>query len=53
VSRWLVINGHALDWPQYSSGAYSSEQAAAAALGRGLWQGDFVEPWTSRAERRN
>ncbi|WP_378944298.1 thermonuclease family protein [Mesorhizobium sp. ANAO-SY3R2] len=48
VARWLVRNGHALDWPRYSKGAYGSEQAKAKADRRGMWQGDFLEPRESR-----
>jgi len=52
VNAWLVQNGHALDWPRYSNGAYAEQQAAAQRDGLGMWQGKFVEPWEARAKRR-
>ncbi|MBB6465586.1 endonuclease YncB(thermonuclease family) [Aminobacter lissarensis] len=51
VARWLVRNGHALDWPRYSRGAYAPEQAKARADRYGMWQGDFLEPWEARRLR--
>ncbi len=48
VGKWLVANGHALDWPQYSKGQYAEEQRGAEKAGRGLWAGSFVEPWRYR-----
>jgi endonuclease YncB( thermonuclease family) len=48
MGAWLVRNGWALDWPQYSRGAYASEQASAAAGKRGMWQGEFQKPWEWR-----
>jgi endonuclease YncB( thermonuclease family) len=53
VAAWLVRNGHALDWPRYSKGAYAKDQAAARRAGAGIWQGSFVEPWEARKARRN
>jgi endonuclease YncB( thermonuclease family) len=52
VNAWLVSQGHALDWPRYSKGRYSPQQADAEAARRGMWRGDFVEPWTARKLRR-
>jgi endonuclease YncB( thermonuclease family) len=31
VQRWLVRNGHAMDWPRHSNGAFSMEQSDAKA----------------------
>jgi endonuclease YncB( thermonuclease family) len=53
VAAWLVENGHALDWPKYSDGAYANQQAKAKASGRGMWVGLFLEPWAWRAEHAN
>lgn len=53
VQAWLVENGHALDWPRYSSGAYAGQQEKAKQARRGVWQGNFTEPWDWRAEQRN
>jgi endonuclease YncB( thermonuclease family) len=52
VNAWLVRNGHALDWPRYSNGAYARNQEAAKADGAGMWQGQFIEPWEARRLRR-
>jgi endonuclease YncB( thermonuclease family) len=49
LARWLVGVGLALDWPQYSRGAYSGDQAAATNKGVGIWAGSYIEPWTYRA----
>ncbi len=48
VATWLVRNGHALDWPLYSKGAYSSAQSEAKNRRTGIWQGTFQEPWEWR-----
>lgn len=48
VAGWLVENGHALDWPRYSNGNYAEHQAAAKQARRGMWQGQFQEPWDWR-----
>jgi endonuclease YncB( thermonuclease family) len=47
----MVRNGHALDWPEYSGGEYAGEQDVARAGKRGVWQGDFLEPWNARKSR--
>lgn len=52
VQDWLVKNGHALDWPRYSHGAFSGQEKAARASRRGVWQGDFQKPWEWRAAQR-
>jgi endonuclease YncB( thermonuclease family) len=38
LGEWLVRNGLALDWPQYSRGRYDEERDADHA-GRGMWAG--------------
>lgn len=53
VASWLVRNGHAMDWPRYSSGRFAPEEQAARKERRGIWQGSFVAPWTWRRERRD
>ncbi|OAF04314.1 nuclease [Bradyrhizobium centrolobii] len=49
LGEWLVRNGLALDWPQYSKGRYHEAQREAERAGRGLWKGSYVEPWLYRA----
>lgn len=49
LADWLVRNGLAMDWPQYSKGKYSEAQREAEHAGRGLWAGSYVAPWLYRA----
>src|SRR3979490_1669642 len=44
IGEWLVHNGLALDWPQYSKGKYASAPRAGDRSGRGMWAGSYVEP---------
>lgn len=53
IGKWLVANGFAFDWPQYSKGQYAEEQRGAEKAERGIWRGSFVEPWKYRACRRS
>jgi endonuclease YncB( thermonuclease family) len=48
LGEWLVRNGLALDWPQYSKGKYGADQREAEQAGRGIWKGSYVEPWLYR-----
>jgi len=48
LGEWLVRNGLAVDWPQYSHGRYDAVQREAAQAGRGMWKGSYVEPWLFR-----
>ncbi len=48
LADWLVRNGLALDWPQYSKGKYDKAQRQADHAGRGLWEGSYVAPWLYR-----
>jgi len=48
IGEWLVRNGLALDWPQYSRGKYGKAQREAEQAGRGIWKGSYVEPWLYR-----
>ncbi|BCM19226.1 thermonuclease family protein [Mesorhizobium sp. J8] len=50
VAAWMVEHGQALDWPKYSNGAYSAQQAMAQAAKLGLWVGNFQAPWDWRAQ---
>jgi endonuclease YncB( thermonuclease family) len=48
LGNWLVRNGLALDWPQYSKRRYDAAQRDAEQVGRGMWAGSYVEPWLYR-----
>ena len=48
LGDWLVRNGLALDWPQYSKRKYESAQRNAEQGGQGMWAGSYVEPWLFR-----
>jgi endonuclease YncB( thermonuclease family) len=48
LGDWLVRNGLALDWPQYSKRKYDDAQREAKQAGRGMWAGSYVEPWLYR-----
>lgn len=49
LGSWLVSNGHALDYPRYSNGRYTREEAQARVARRGAWAGEFEPPWLWRA----
>ena len=48
LGEWLVRNGLALDWPQYSKGKYAAAEHDADRSGRGMWAGSYVAPWLFR-----
>jgi len=48
LGQWLVSNGLALDWPNYSRGMYDKNQREAEHAGRGMWSGSYVAPWLYR-----
>src|SRR4029077_16706271 len=48
LGQWLVRNGLALDWPNYSHGMYDKIQREAEHAGRGMWSGSYVAPWLYR-----
>jgi endonuclease YncB( thermonuclease family) len=52
LGGWLVRNGLALDWPQYSKGNYGEAQRDAERLGQGILKGGYVEPWLYRTRIR-
>ncbi|MEW9838757.1 thermonuclease family protein, partial [Mesorhizobium sp. ZMM04-4] len=53
VASWLVLEGHAMDWPRHSGGQYESDQVEARGSGKGIWQGEFEPPWEWRAEQQS
>jgi endonuclease YncB( thermonuclease family) len=52
INAWMVSNGWAVDYPQYSKGAYKAEQLHAKQDKLGLWQGEFIAPWDWRRGKR-
>jgi endonuclease YncB( thermonuclease family) len=52
LAEWLVKNGLAVDWPQYSKGAYAAAQSEAKRANLGMWSGSFNARWRYRACRR-
>jgi endonuclease YncB( thermonuclease family) len=52
LAEWLVKNGQAVDWPQYSKGAYAAAQSEAKRATLGMWGGSLNAPWRYRACRR-
>ncbi|MQA65205.1 MAG: thermonuclease family protein [Alphaproteobacteria bacterium] len=51
INAWLVANGWALAYREYSA-AYVKEEALAKRLSVGIWAGSFVEPWAWRRGAR-
>lgn len=52
LGAWLVAQGNARRYVRYAGSAYFQEEAAARAAARGIWAGDFEDPWDWRRERR-
>ncbi len=53
VAAWLVEQGHAVNWPKKINGPFAAEQERAKAEKRGLWAGQFDEPWQWRLSNGN
>ena len=51
INAWLVEQGHAVAYRQYSDD-YVPEENAARDERRGVWQGRFVMPWEWRRGKR-
>ncbi len=51
VNAWMVAEGWAFAYRQYSR-RYLAEEMAAKAAKRGVWQGDVVPPWDWRRGKR-
>ncbi len=51
IGSWMVSQGLALAYRQYSAD-YVDEEAAAQAAWRGFWAGEFVPPWKWRRGTR-
>lgn len=48
LGGWLVSNGWALDYPEFSNGYYSKHQSSAKSRSLGIWDGEFIAPWEWR-----
>lgn len=51
LNGWMVQQGHALAYRQYSD-KYIPEEEEAREAERGLWAGEFVPPWEWRRGKR-
>ena len=51
INEWLVGNGWALAYRQYSA-KFTSAEYQAKSRKLGLWQGEFIAPWDWRQLRR-
>jgi endonuclease YncB( thermonuclease family) len=51
VSKQMVADGYAVDWPKYSVNEYLEAQAEAVKAQRGLWA--FLEPWNAEQARNS
>jgi endonuclease YncB( thermonuclease family) len=51
MGAWMVSQGLALAYRRYSLD-YVDEEADAQAARRGIWAGEFVEPWEWRRGKR-
>lgn len=52
IGEWLAHEGWALDYRQFSKGAYAAAEAEARQAGKGVWSGRFILPWEWRRKRR-
>lgn len=52
INDWMVRQGWALDYRQYSKGAYADAEREAREGKRGLWAGTFTPPWEWRRKNR-
>ncbi len=51
LNRWMVANGHALAYTQYSM-KFADAEAEAKRAKRGVWACSFSKPWDYRREKR-
>ncbi len=52
ISKLLVKNGYAFDYPKYSKNKFLKDQNFAKLNKLGLWKTDFQFPWVFRANLR-
>lgn len=48
IASLMVAQGHVVDFPHYSSGAYSGQQRLAQRDRAGMWAGEFQMSWEWR-----
>lgn len=48
IGAWLVSEGLALDYVEFSKGTYKGQQVAAETAKRGVWRSKFIPPWEFR-----
>ncbi len=48
----MVRSGYALDYEYFSKGYYADAQNMARNENKGLWSGQFIEPWVWRRQKR-
>ncbi len=53
INRWLVAEGWAVDYTQYSKGAYKASEAEASAARKGIWGTEFVMPSAFRKTKKS
>lgn len=51
INAWMVREGWALDYRQYSKGAYAHSEIVAREAKKGLWAGTFLHPWEWRRRK--
>ena len=51
LSEWMVRNGWAVAYTKYSGDYVSAEQEAAGSR-KGVWSGEFIDPWDYRRGAR-
>ena len=52
ISRIMVKNGYAFDYPKYSKEKFAKEQKYAKENKLGLWSMNFIFPWDFRDQYR-
>jgi len=52
LNAWMVSEGWALDYRQYSKGRYLAQENSARSAKKGIWSSRFLKPWEWRRNRR-
>ena len=51
LNAWMVLEGWALVYPKFSK-SYVAHEGMARTARRGIWRGEFTEPWKWRLGKR-